>query len=76
MVGELEGRKRLGTRSRFIKESIRAKLNKIEEASLNDWPELELIYNLQRRLDDEGKKYSIEFQLLELIGEKMRGELE
>lgn len=75
MVGELEGRKRLGTRSRFIKEAIRAKLNAIEGASLNDFDELSLIYNLQRRLDNAGKKYTLEYSLLDILAEHMRGEI-
>ncbi len=37
LVGELEGRKRMGTRSKFIEQAIQDKLKKLDSATLQDY---------------------------------------
>ena len=37
LVGELEGRRRMGTRSKFIEQAIFDKLRKMDNASLQDF---------------------------------------
>jgi len=70
LIGELEGRKRTGLRSKFIEDSIREKLRRFEDASLQDWPLLALLCNARDREECQ----PMQGQLLQLIINDLVGE--
>jgi len=50
LVGELEAKKRAGTRSRFIREAIQEKIKRVEKASLDDWQSIVMLCCVRDRL--------------------------
>jgi len=63
LIGELEGRKRIGQRSRFIEAAVREKLSRHQHATLQDWNALSLLCNVRDRFEPS----HIQFKLLQLI---------
>ncbi len=58
MVGELEGRKRIGTRSKFIQEAIHFRLNKIADFDIWQLETMEILdeaVSRIRRLESDSK---------------------
>ncbi len=52
LVGELEARKRAGTRSRFIREAIQEKISRVEKATLDDWKSVVMLCCVRDRMRD------------------------
>ena len=50
LVGELEAKKRAGTRSRFIREAIQEKISRVEKATLDDWKSIVMLCCVRDRL--------------------------
>tara|TARA_R100001463_G_scaffold130011_1_gene189139 strand:- start:951 stop:1235 length:285 start_codon:yes stop_codon:yes gene_type:complete len=50
LVGELEAKKRAGTRSKFIREAIQEKIKRVEKASLDDWQSIVMLCCVRDRL--------------------------
>jgi metal-responsive CopG/Arc/MetJ family transcriptional regulator len=67
LIGQLEGRKQLGMRSRFIEDAIQEKLRRQEEASLMDWPIIVLLCNARERMDLDTGYSKIYRTLLQLV---------
>ena len=62
MVGELEGRKRLGTRSKFMQEAIQFRINKVQEFDIWQLETMEILdeaVSRIRRLEPESKDDAI-----------------
>lgn len=53
LVGELEGRKRMGTRSKFIEQAIQDKLKKLESATLADYNPIALLCYCRDKYSDK-----------------------
>lgn len=50
LVGELEAKKRAGTRSKFIREAIQEKIKRVEKSSLDDWQSIVMLCCVRDRL--------------------------
>lgn len=51
MVGELEGKKRLGKRSKFVEDAVRKMLDQEASFNINDVPTRQIMAALQQRKD-------------------------
>lgn len=49
LIGELEGRKKIGMRSRFIEQAIREKIARFTGSTLEDWTLLSLLCGARDR---------------------------
>lgn len=60
LVGELEGRKRLGTRSRFIRDAITAKLHNLKGTSPRDFQLIHILSDARERISElSGTQFSM-----------------
>jgi metal-responsive CopG/Arc/MetJ family transcriptional regulator len=50
LIGELEGRKKIGMRSRFIEQAIREKIARFTGSTLEDWTLLSLLCGARDRM--------------------------
>ena len=67
LIGELEGKKRAGMRSKFIEKAINEKLKNTQGSYMDDFPTLPLLCHLRERLEEDYGGPNITSSLLQLI---------
>lgn len=68
MVGQLESRKKQGSRSRFIEKAIHSRLADLKNDTLSDYPLEQLMWHIQGRLIKLNKEGRIETNMAVALG--------